>query len=271
MDKKERFNRFCKDIKSLKIQGAKNIAKSAYLAYLLSPTNKSKKLLCSLRPTEPLLFHVLNNIDKYSYPDFLHHLDSVQQKINLEVFKLIKKNYTVFTHCHSSTVVDALIYAKNHKKHFKVYNTETRPRFQGRKTAKELKKAKINVTMFVDSAARLALEKQSSLDKEYSDIVFLGADAILDSGVINKIGSALFAEIAYNHKIPVYILADSWKFLPKSLKIEERDFHEVWAKHPPGLKMRNPAFELVPKKYITGIITEFGTLSYPTFLKKITS
>jgi len=32
---------------------------------------------------------------------------------------------------------------------------------------------------------------------------------------------------------------------------------------------KNPAFELVKKKYITGILSEFGNLSYNQFLKKV--
>jgi|TARA_Y100000296_G_scaffold87040_1_gene129406 ribose 1,5-bisphosphate isomerase len=266
-NKKKRFNQIVKDIKEIKIQGATNIAKSALQAYFLIPTKSSKKKLISLRPTEPLLVNILNK--KQPYNEILKHFSNTLEKINKSVLKLIKSNEVIFTHCHSTSVVNALIYSKKKKKKFEVYNTETRPLYQGRKTARELKKAKIKVTMFVDSAAMIALTKSQGTKKV--DKVFLGADALLKNGVINKVGSAMFAKIAYENKIPVYVLSDSWKFSSKNIKIEERDFHEVWKKLPKNskIKIRNPAFEFVPKKYITKIVSEFGVLSYNDFLKKV--
>jgi len=222
-----------------------------------------------LRPTEPMLVNVLNKADKMPYRKILQHFDEAQEKINKNILKIIKDNDIIFTHCHSTNVVNALKYAKKHGKSFEVYNTETRPLFQGRKTARELRKAGIKVTTFVDSAAAIVLEKQNKKDKVYSDLVFFGADAILKTGVINKVGSGMFAEIAKKHKIPVYIIADSWKYSPRNVKIEERDFHEIWNRVPRQIKIRNPAFEKIDKKYIKAIVSELGVLSYGEFMRKI--
>src|SRR3989344_9435251 len=208
MDKKKRFNQICREIKKVHIQGARDVAKKAFFAYKLIPTEKSKHILISLRPTEPMLINILKRADKLSYSKLNNRLNENQKIINKQVFKLIKNNRIIFTHCHSGSVVSALIYAKRHGKRFEVYNTETRPLFQGRKTAKELSKAGIKVTMIADLAAGDALTKGGKIKK--ADIVLLGADAILKDGVINKIGSAMFAEIAYGNKVPVYIIADSW-------------------------------------------------------------
>ena len=267
INKKKRFNQIVKDIKKVKIQGATNVARSALQAYFLIPTKSSKKKLISLRPTEPLLVNVLNK--KQSYKEILKHFSYALEKINKYILKLIKNDDVIFTHCHSTSVVNSLIYSKKKKRKFEVYNTETRPLYQGRKTARELKKAGIKITMFVDSAAMIAITKSQGTKKV--DKVFLGADALLKKGIINKVGSAMFAKIAYENKIPVYIISDSWKFSSKNLKIEERDFHEVWKKLPKNskIKIRNPAFEFVPKKYITKIVSEFGVLSYNDFLKKV--
>ena len=154
-----------KRIKEVRIQGAKNIAKKAPYAYLLIPGKRSKKRLLSARPTEPLLEKVLDQAEKNSYNEIIGHLEKTQDKINKSVLKLVKNNDVIFTHCHSSTVTQALIYAKNHRKKFEVYNTETRPLFQGRKTTLELKKAKIKVTQLVDSAAMIDLTKRQGTRK----------------------------------------------------------------------------------------------------------
>ncbi len=256
----KRFDKICKDIQSLKIQGATNVAKAGVKAYLLNPTTKFKNKLFSLRPTEPALFNALNLLEKNSPEEIFSHFDKSQNNINNYLNKKIKKNFIIYTHCHASTISKALIYSKKKGKKFEVYNTETRPLYQGRKTARELAKSKIKVTNFVDSGMHEAIKN--------STIVLLGADAILKSGVINKIGSTAIAEIAKVHKKPLYIVSDSWKFYSKDVKIEERDFHEVWKRVPKNIKVRNPAFEKIPKKYITGIISENGILKYSEFLKR---
>jgi len=269
MNNQKRFNQIAGDIKQIKIQGARNIAKAALKAYYLIPKESSKRKLLSLRPTEPMLSNVLHRIEKQPYNEILRHFDSSQEKINKNTLKLIKNNDVIFTHCHSTNVVNALVYAKKNKKKFEIHNTETRPLFQGRKTSRELKKAGIKVTQFIDSAAGIAILGKQGTKK--SNKVFLGADALLKKGIINKVGSGMFARIAYGNKIPVYIIADSWKYSPKNLKLEERDFHEVWKKlsKKSHIKIRNPSFELVPKKFIKGIVSELGVFSYPEFLKRV--
>jgi len=269
---KKGVRKIIQDIKSIKIQGATNIARQALKAFLLEPTAKVKHALINARPTEPMLANVVNSIDK-CYHKEKHlcintplHFDNSQEKINKLIYKIIKNQDVIYTHCHSTNVVKSLIYTKKHNKRFEVYNTETRPLFQGRKTALELEKAGIKVTTFVDAAAAIALEKKQGTKK--ANLVLLGSDAILKDGVINKVGSGLIAEIAFLHKIPLYIVSDSWKFFPKHVKIEERDFREIWKNAPKDIKIRNPSFEFINKKYIKAVISELGILKFDEFVKR---
>lgn len=266
----KKFNKICKDIKEIKIQGARNIAKNAMYAYTLNPTKEAIKKLKSLRPTEPMLMNVLDKIERgESYDKLISHFDDSQEKINKFVYNHIKNKDVIMTICHSSNVINALIYAKNNNKKFEVYNLETRPLFQGRKTAKELSQAGIPVTTFIDSAMGVAISKEQGTKNVTK--IFVGADALLKSGVANKIGSEVLAQIAKNEKIPFYVVADSWKYSPKNVKLEMRDFHEVWDNLPKNIdvKIKNPAFELIKKKWISGIFTELGFMRYKTFLKEI--
>lgn len=267
--KKKRFEKILDDIKKIKIQGARNIAKAALYAYSIYSEDDAKQKLISARPTEPMLFNVMEKTEYQSYKKILWHFDEAQEKINQRVFELIKNNDVIFTHCHSTNVINALIYAKKHGKKFEVYNTETRPLFQGRMTAKQLRKAGIKVTMFIDSALGIAIGRENKKDKIYSNKVFLGSDALLNNGIINKIGSGLIAKIAALEKIPVFIIADSWKYSEKKIPIEQRGLNEVWERAPKNIKIKNPTFEFVPKKYITKIISELGTLRYDEFLKEV--
>lgn len=267
--KRKRVSKIIKDIKEIKIQGARNIARKALEAYNLIPTPKTKKDLISARPTEPMLVNTLSNYKKLGFEKILKHFDDSQEKINNEVFELIENGDVIYTHCHSSNVVKALIYSKKKGKKFEVYNTETRPLFQGRKTAKELKAAGINVTMFVDSAMNIALTKNQKTKNV--DKIFLGSDALLKKGIINKVGSGTIAKLAKLERIPLFIVADSWKYSSHRIKLEQRDFDEVWKKIPKKstIKIRNPAFEFVPRKYIKGIISELGFMKYKRFLRLV--
>lgn len=268
--KTKKFEKICKDIKEIKIQGARNIAKKALEAYNLIPTKKSIKKLKTLRPTEPMLMNVLNKMDSgEEFKKIMKHFDFAQEKINEAVFENIKTGDVIMTLCHSTNVIKSLIYSWEKGKRFEVYNLETRPLFQGRKTAIELSKIKIPVTTFVDSAMGVAISKEQGTKKVTK--IFVGADALLKQGVVNKIGSEVLAQIAKNEKIPFYIVADSWKYFPKKLELEMRSFREVWEDMPKNhnIKIQNPAFELIEKKWISAIFTEHGFMKYNKFIKKM--
>jgi len=262
------FNKICRDIKSLKIQGAESVARAALRALKLKQDAKSIRKLISLRPTEPMLRNAIEfaKINNFQVKPILSHFKQSQHIISKYASKKIRKNSIVFTHCHSSTVISVMKEAKKTKS-FKVYNTETRPLFQGRKTAKELAKIRIPVTHFVDSAARHYLKE--------ADLVLIGADAITSEGhVINKIGTEMITDLANEHSIPVYVCANSWKFDPKTLrgypeKIEQRNPKKVWKNPPKNIKIKNPAFEIMHPDDITAIISEIGVLSPESFVNRV--
>tara|TARA_Y100000034_G_scaffold14075_1_gene14712 strand:+ start:21144 stop:22058 length:915 start_codon:yes stop_codon:yes gene_type:complete len=290
------FKKIVKDISSLKIQGAENVAKMGSKAIyvivkdykhknskeLWNDLNKAKKLLFNARATEPglrnavnYILHNLHHEDVNTMKHDLHerlktvqeHFKKSKDKIIKVGARMIKNGMIVFTHCHSSTVTRILIEAKKQGKKFEVYNTETRPLFQGRITAKELASHGIKVTHFVDSGGRLALKE--------SDLMLIGCDAITSTGkVINKIGSEMFAEIAIKYHTPVYVCTNSWKFDPQTIfgyetEIEKRYYKEVWPNKPKNVKILNYAFEKINPELITGIISELGIYNCDTFIHEV--
>lgn len=266
-----KFDKICNDIKTLKIQGAENVAIAAAKALLLKHDKEAIKKLVSLRPTEPCLRNTINFVlshqdIKKGVANALKHFDAAQKKIAQIGSKLIEDKMTVFTHCHSNTVINVLKEAKRQGKRIRVHVTETRPLYQGRITAIQLSKAHIPVTLFVDSAARIALKK--------ADIAFFGADAITSTKIYNKIGSEMFAVMAKQYGVPLYIATDSWKFDAKATygeeeKIEMRSTKEIWKNPPKGIKILNPAFEKINPQLVTGIISELGLFMRKSFIAAI--
>ncbi len=262
------FEEVCKAIKEVRIQGATEVAKAATKALLERNDPASVKKLLNLRPTEP----TLRNSVKYalSFPNIssgvkssLNYFEKSDEKIVNFGTSKIKSGMNIFVHCHSTTLTKILVAAKKQGKKFTVHNTETRPLYQGRKTAKELSEAGIKVIHYVDSGARIALKK--------CDLALMGADAITPKKVYNKIGSEMFALVAKNFKVPVYICSDAWKFSPHEEVIEERNPDEVWENPPKGVEIENSSFEKIDPKLIKAIISELGILSHKEFLKKVRS
>jgi len=172
--------------------------------------------------------------------------------------KKIKNGMKVFTHCHSSTVTAILIQAKKNGVKFEVYNTETRPKFQGRITAEELAKAGIKVTHMVDSTGRSMIKK--------CDLFLFGCDAITSEGfLINKIGTESLVDACHEAGIPAYSCTSAWKldtetFLGAEETIEQRNPKEIWDRAPKNIRIYNPAFEVIRPDRFTGVISELGVL-----------
>ena len=116
-------------------------------------------------------------------------------------------------------------------------------------------------------------------NKEIS-MVITGADRIAANGdVANKIGTYEKAVLAKENNIPFYVAAPTTTFdintaSGEEIPIEERHSEEVSHMFgfdeeglftkirvaPKESNVKNPAFDVTPAKYITGIITEKGII-----------
>jgi methylthioribose-1-phosphate isomerase len=183
----------------------------------------------------------------------------------------------VLTHCNAGALATAgygsalgvIRAAVEQGKKIAVFADETRPFLQGaRLTAWELVRDGINTTVITESMAG-PLMRAGEID-----VVVVGADRIAANGdTANKIGTYTVAVLAHEHTIPFYVAApistvDLNTPTGDAIPIEERDQREV--SHlgtarltPEGAHIRNPAFDVTPHRYITGIITERGILRPP--------
>lgn len=138
---------------------------------------------------------------------------------------------------------------------FRVLCFESRPMNEGRSLAETLAAAGVDVDYAVDAAAYSLVPT--------CDVVVIGADSIGDRGVVNKIGSASVAGAARAAGVPLYALADETKILPRGfpqILDDDRPGDEVWAA-PPGVRVWNRYFEVIPLQHLTGVVTERGVFS----------
>ena len=122
------------------------------------------------------------------------------------------------------------------------------------------------------------------MSKGKVDMFIAGADRIASNGdVANKIGTFEKAIIAKEFNVPFYIAAPTSTFdsnckTGEDIIIEERNENEGLYQTgltdegkiekvlvcSPGSPAFNPAFDVTPAKYITGIITEKGIIKPTT-------
>ncbi len=188
----------------------------------------------------------------------------------------------ILTHCNTGslatvdygTALGVVRSAWEQGKHVHVWVDETRPRLQGaRLTAWELMRDGIPMTLIADNAAGHLMYSGQV------DVVLFGADRVAANGdVANKIGSYKLAVLARENGIPCYSVVPTSTIdlsLPDgdAIPIEERDPEEITTIGgvriaPQGVPVYNPAFDVTPHRYLTGIITENGIV-YPPFKRNL--
>ena len=262
---------FASRLKAMKIQGATNIT-IASMKHLKTFSRKNgfenkfdvecRKIIAA-RPTAVVLYNALTRVKKEkdwkSIDHIINDLAEAKKKTAKNAGKIFSKRETVLTHCHSTDVMAALV--KNKSKIKEVIVTETRPRDQGIITAKELLAKKIKVSFIVDSAISDFIGK--------CDVVFVGADALRKEGLVNKVGTYPLALVAKENGKPFYVVTTTFAIdKRKKIFMEERPITELGHKDLRNAKIYNPAFDLTPWKYVTGVITENGISKNPRKLIK---
>ncbi len=281
----------CTAIKTMVVRGAGAIGATAGFAMAQAflqkaDVGKAKKEIEATRPTAQNLFYAVNRVFNASDPikeaQMIADEDADNcQKIGEIGNELIKDGYNIETHCNAGWLafVDygsalAPIYtAQSQKKKIFVYVDETRPRSQGaRLTAWELGNEKVPHAIIPDNAGAYLMSQGKV------DMMIVGADRIAANGdVANKIGTLEKAIVAKEYGVPFYVAAPSSTFDLKcksgqDIPIEQRSEDEVlYQTGPnnqkilvcaPGSKAINPAFDVTPAKFITGIITEKGLIKH---------
>jgi methylthioribose-1-phosphate isomerase len=265
---------------------------------LVADVRQAADVLQATRPTASNLFWALNRMLARLEDDTLLDVDDMRKALIAEAealaeedvaankrmgewgAALIEDGYNILTHCNAGalatvdygTALAPIRTAWKQGKHVHVFVDETRPRLQGaRLTAWELMRDGIPMTLIADNAAGYYLQRGMV------DLVFVGADRVVANGdVVNKIGTYKLAVVASENGVPFYpVVPTSTIDLSiasgDQVPIEERDTQEVThiqrqSIAPQGVKAANPAFDVTPFRYVTGIITEHGIV-YPPFRK----
>jgi len=188
----------------------------------------------------------------------------------------------ILTHCNAGwlatvdwgTATSPMYHAVEDGIAIHVWVDETRPRNQGALlTSWEMKSHNIPHHLIVDNAGGHLMQHGQV------DLVIVGTDRTSAHGdVCNKIGTYLKALAAHDNDVPFYVALPSpsidWTVKDgiTQIPIEERDDEEVTQVQgrlpdgtiasvqisPDGTPGSNPAFDVTPRRLVTGLITERG-------------
>jgi methylthioribose-1-phosphate isomerase len=263
---------------------------------LLGDLQAAADVLCAARPTAVNLSWAVARLlrraeaepDPSAIPGVLlaeaQALANEDVEVNRRLGKhgaaLIQNGHTILHHCNTGalatvdygTALGVIRAAHEQGKRVHVLVDETRPRLQGaRLTAWELQQLGVPFTLIADNAAGHFMRTGQV------DIVLVGADRVAANGdVANKIGTYKLAVVAQANSVPFYPCVPTSTIdlsLPTGddIPIEERPPEEVTgiayqgrSIAPEGVRVANPAFDVTPHRYTTGIVTENG-VAYPPF------
>jgi methylthioribose-1-phosphate isomerase len=195
---------------------------------------------------------------------------------------LVKDGDTILHHCNTGalatvdfgTALGVVRAAHEQGKNIHVLLDETRPRLQGaRLSAWELEQLGVSYDIIPDTAAGYYMQKGEI------KIALVGADRVAANGdFANKIGTYQVAVLAKENGIPFYTVVptstvDLALASGAEIPIEERSKDEVLTPYgnaivPPHYHARNPAFDVTPHRYLSGIVTENG-IARPAFTESL--
>jgi translation initiation factor 2B subunit (eIF-2B alpha/beta/delta family) len=182
--------------------------------------------------------------------EFLDELDRADGLIAQAARAVIPRGAIVLTHSFSQTVLAALVACPSIER---VICTEARPVREGAALARQLETSGIRVTLIIDAAVAKFIGDAT--------VVLVGADAVSEAGVTNKIGTRLIALAAREAGVPAYVLCSRLKFLPAGYRMppeQPKPPEQIVGDLVPGVPAANYYFETTPAHWFKGIVTERG-------------
>ena len=269
------------------------------LTVLRSEVKQAADYLATSRPTAVNLFWALDRM-RHLVATAEGEVEEVKRLVWEEAVQILEEDAAVceaigrnglallnhgdglLTHCNAGglatarygTALAPMFLAKQEGVDIRVFADETRPLLQGaRLTTWELMQAEIPVTVICDNMAA------SVMAKGMIQAVIVGTDRVAANGdVANKIGTYGVAVLAKAHGIPFYVAAPTSTIdrntpTGEDIPIEEREPSEIThgfgrQTAPDGVNVYNPAFDVTPHEYVTGLITEKGVI-YPPYQESI--
>ncbi len=189
--------------------------------------------------------------------DVVTRVETSKNGAGQKAASLIDDGDVLLTHENSSTVMAALEHALDDGTSFELYVTESRPRYLGRRTARQLAdRDGVDVTLIVDGAVGHFLPE--------CDRVLLGMNCLIDDTVYNRVGTYPIAVVANDVGVPATVVGSSSKFIGGGFTFENdyRSASEVQREPADGFDIANPGYDATPTRLLDTVVTEDGVIQF---------
>jgi len=189
--------------------------------------------------------------------DVVEEVESSKQRAAERAARLFNDGDVVLTHENSSTVMATFDEIRGDGKELEAYVTESRPRFLGRKTARQLaERDGVAATLITDGAAGHYFAEV--------DRVLIGMNCLIDDVLYNRIGTHSVVASAASHGVPVTAVGSSSKFIGSGFTFENtfRPTSEVMLEPAEGFDVANPGYDATPTRLLDSVVTDEGVESY---------
>ncbi|PAA87310.1 hypothetical protein BOX15_Mlig004119g1 [Macrostomum lignano] len=190
--------------------------------------------------------------------NFLSRIRQSLDRIMSMALPFINHGTRVLLHSRSKVVLALLKRAAKAQLDFQCTVTQSLPDKSGERMLADLQQAGINASLVLDAEVGVALERV--------DMVLLGAEAVTQSGgIVNKIGTYTVCLCAHALNVPVYVLAESCKFL-RAYPLNQADL-DLELRYPAsaertrtksGGQCRSPITDYTPPQYLKLLFTDIG-------------
>lgn len=185
--------------------------------------------------------------------DIIERIETSKERAAAEAATLLEDGDTVLTHDYSTTVFSSLNSAVDDGCELTVYVTESRPRFLGRRMARQLAEIDaIETTLIIDSATGHYL---TDVDR-----VLVGMTCIVDDSLYNRVGTYPLAATASDLGVPVTTVGSDTKVIDGGFRFENeyRIPSEVMREPAEGFEIGNPSYDATPTRLLADVVTDEG-------------
>lgn len=191
--------------------------------------------------------------------------ETSRKTISKQLKKFVTRDITIFVYGYSRTIIEALKDVSESRTsnsvRFEVIVPQCHPSNLGNKVAKLLREASIPTTVITDASIGYYMKK--------AEFMLTSAESVVENGgIINTVGTYQAAVLAHLNKKPVYVLAESFRFV-RFFPLNQEDTSSMEyvntniqnTQNPQDQEIVEPNADFTPPQYITLLLTDLGILT----------
>lgn len=212
-----------------------------------------REIVATVREPVPESVEAAQERLQVAIDDTVEEIAEATDKTAVQAQSLLEDGDVILTHDFSRTVLAVLRQSVEAGREHRVFTTEARPRFMGRRMGRELGRMEgIDPTLIVDSAAGHYLTE--------CDRVIVGMDCIVDDVLYNRVGTLPVAATAAHLGVPMTVVGAASKVVETGFQFENdfRSTVEVMREPTTSFRIENPAYDATPVSLLETVVTDDG-------------